>query len=372
MTDERTRLQLYIVVGLATGAVYVLARILWPFLPAIVSSAVIATLVWPVHLRVRHAVRLPRRPSVAALLSTLAVFILVMLPLAGVTAALLRELQSQVPNATESAARLLAADGRMAVWITNAGARFGAEPDEISAAIAAQVQQVGGFIVGRTMSLLSGLGSWLLQGGVALFTLYYLLKDGERLMRHVRWLVPLEPPQTDRLLKLASEAIHATVLGNVVVAMVQGTLGGIAFWLVGLSGPVFWGLMMGVLSLLPVVGPVFVWVPAAIILFATGQVWSGLILTGVGVLLISSIDNVLRSILISGRAELHPLAVFFSILGGIIMFGAIGVLLGPVLFVVAFTVIEMGRLALHPELEAAAAGGPLLPTAVAAGAVPDG
>lgn len=371
MTDDRTRLQLYIVVGLATGAVYVIARILWPFLPAIVSSAVIATLVWPVHLRIRRAVRLPQRPSVAALLSTLAVFILVMLPLAGVTAALLRELESQVPSATESAARLLAADGRTAAWIMAAGAQFGAEPHEISEAIAEQVQQIGGFVVGRTMSLLSGLGGWLLQGGAALFTLYYLFKDGERLMMQVRWLVPLEPPQTDRLLTLAVDAIRATVLGNVVVAVVQGALGGTAFWLVGLSGPVFWGIMMGVLSLLPVVGPVFVWVPAAIILFATGQVWSGLILTGIGVLLISTIDNVLRSILISGRAELHPLAVFFSILGGIIMFGAIGVLLGPVLFVVAFTVIEMGRLALHAEPEPAAASGVLMPTAIATVRVPD-
>jgi predicted PurR-regulated permease PerM len=367
--DDRTRLQLYIMVGLATGAVYVIARILWPFLPAIVSSAVIATLVWPLHRRL--SARMPRMPSVAALISTIGVFVLVMLPLAAITAGLVDELQSQVPHATESAARLLAADGRIATWVTNAGARFGVEREEISVAIAAQVQEIGSSIVGRTMSLLSGLGGWLLQGGSALFTLYYLLKDGDRLMRRVRWLIPLEPSQTDRLLRLSGEAIHATVLGNVVVAFVQGVLGGLAFWAVGLSGPVFWGIMMGVLSLLPVVGPVFVWVPAAVILFATGQVWSGLVLTVVGVLLISTIDNVLRSIFISGRAELHPLAVFFSILGGILMFGAVGVLLGPVLFVVATTVIEMGRLALQPDGApaqigiAAAEPGVLLPTAPA-------
>jgi predicted PurR-regulated permease PerM len=183
-------------------------------------------------------------------------------------------------------------------------------------------------------------------------------------MQRVRWIIPLESAQTQRLLRLAREAIHATVLGNVVVALVQGVLGGIAFWLVGLPGAVFWGVVMGLLSLLPLVGPTFVWVPGAIILFATGQYWNAIALTAVGAVLISTIDNVLRSILISGRAELHPLAVFFSILGGIILFGAVGVLLGPVLFVLAFTVLEMGRMALLPQppdaTEPAAA---LLPTA---------
>lgn len=351
VTDDRTRLQLYVMVGLATAAIYVVARILWPFLPAIVSSAVIAVLVWPVHRRIRESKWLRRTPSVAALLSTIGIFGLVMLPLAAVTAALVSELQTQIPNATASAASLLAADGRIAAWMMDTGTRFGAEPARISEAIDTQVREVGGFIIARTMSLLSGLGGWLLQGGSALFTLYYLLRDGDRLLGRVRWVIPLEPPQADRLLLLAGEAIHATVLGNLVVALVQGVLGGAVFWAVGLSGPVFWGIMMGVLSLLPVVGPVFVWVPAAIILFATGQFWNGLVLASVGVLLISTVDNVLRSILISGRAELHPLAAFFSILGGILMFGAIGVLLGPVLFVVAFTVIEMGRLAMRPEPE---------------------
>jgi predicted PurR-regulated permease PerM len=358
--DDRARLQLLVIVLLATGAAYVIARLLWPFLTAIVTSAVVATLVWPLHLRVLRAVRLP---SLAALASTLAVFVLVMLPLAAITAALLDELQTQVPQATASAGELLSSEGRITTWIIEVGARFGASPAEISRGVAAQVQAVGGFVLGRTVSILSGLGGWLLQAGAALFTLYYLLKDGDRLMRRVRWIVPLEAAQTDRLLRLAADAIHATMLGNVVVAIVQGLLGGIAFWIVGLPGAVFWGLVMGVLSLLPVVGPVFVWVPGAIILFATGRVLDGVILTAIGVLLISAIDNVLRSILISGRAELHPLAVFFSILGGIILFGAVGVLLGPVLIVLAFTVLEMGRLALLPDGSDEEAAADLLPTA---------
>jgi predicted PurR-regulated permease PerM len=340
---ERARLQLYLLLGLSTVAAYVMGRLFWPFLPAIVTSAVVATLIWPVQRRIH---RLIRRRDLAALLGTLAAFFLIVLPLGAITVALLQQLQAQVQPVTAGAGRLLAPQGRVAQWLLRSGARFGLDAEQISSAIAAQVQQVGGFLLARTMSLISGLGGWLLQAGAALFTLYYMLRDGDQLVRATRWAVPLDPAQTDRLLSLARDAVRATVLGNLVVAIVQGAIGGVAFWIVGVPGALFWGLVMGVLSLLPVVGPSFVWVPAVVLLLLNGKIPHALALAAIGALVVSTIDNVLRSLLIGGRVQLHPLAVFFSLLGGIFVFGAVGVLLGPVLFVIALTVLEMGRLAL--------------------------
>jgi predicted PurR-regulated permease PerM len=348
----RARLQLYILLALATGAAWVIGRLLWPFLPAIGTSVVIASLVWPIQAALARRVR---HRNTAALLGTLAVLFLILVPLAALTGALVRVLNDQFGPAAQGASALLGGDGRIADWLAAMGARLGLEPDQLSRAVGDQMQHLTSLLLGRTMAILSGLGGWLLQAGVALFTIFYLLRDGEQLVRAIRWMLPLQQDQTDRLLTLAHEAIRATMLGNVVVAIVQGLIGGLAFWAVGVPAASLWGLIMGVLSLLPVVGPFFVWVPAAVLLIVNGQVGNGFLLAGIGVFIISTIDNVLRSLLISGRAQLHPLAVFFSVLGGILLFGAVGVLLGPVMFVLALTVLEMGRLALLPEASEAPA-----------------
>lgn len=340
---ERAKLRLYILLGLATLASYVIGRLFWPFLPAIVTSAVIANLVWPLQTRLARRIR---SRDVAALIGTLAAFFLIVAPLGAVTVALIEQLQSQVQPVTEGAGRLFAPQGRLAQWLLRTGTRVGLDADQISGAIAAQVQQIGGFLFARTMGLITGLGGWLLQAGAALFTLYYLLRDGDRLVGAVSWALPLERTQTERVLNVAQDAVRATVLGNLVVAIVQGAIGGVAFWIVGLPGALFWGLVMGVLSLLPVVGPSFVWAPAAVLLLLNDRLAGGLALAAIGALVVSTVDNVLRSLLIGERVQLHPLAVFFSLLGGIFVFGAVGVLLGPVLFLVALTILEMGRLAI--------------------------
>jgi predicted PurR-regulated permease PerM len=352
-----SRAQHYVLLALAVGAIYVLGRLLWPFLTAIVISSVVAILLHPLY---RRFARRLRNADIAALIGTTVAFFLFMVPVALITIGLLQELQARV--GTDDPARLLAPDGRLADWVGQLGALFGLDPGEISEAVAQQVQQVGGFLLGRTLALISGIGGWLLQAGAALFTLFYLLRDGERLVSALKWFVPLAPEQTERLFKLARDAIHATVVGNLVVAIVQGVAGGIVFALLGIPGAMFWGLVMGMLSLLPVVGPFFVWMPAAVLLFIAGRIAAAIILIVTGVLLISMIDNVLRPVLISGRAQLHPLAVFFSILGGVFVFGAIGLLLGPVLFVIALTVLEMARLALGGEaLPPLASGGFVAP-----------
>lgn len=343
---DRARLQSLLHLGLGVGAAWVIALILWPFLPALVTSAILATLMWPLQRRLARRIR---HRDVLALSGTLITTLILVVPLGLVSLALINTLHGQVQPVTEGAGRLLSPDGRAAALLEAVGARFGIDPAVFGQAIIAQLQQLGGTLIQRTVAVLTGLGGWLLQAGAALFALYYLLRDGDELMRALRWFSPLDPAQTQRLIDLAHDAIRATVLGNIVVAGVQGLVGGLAFWIIGVPAPAFWGLIMGVLSLLPVVGPAVVWVPAAVLLGIDGRVGAGLLLAAFGTLVISSVDNVLRSILISGRARLHPLAVFFGLLGGVFLFGAVGVLLGPVLFVVALTVLEMSRLALSPE-----------------------
>jgi predicted PurR-regulated permease PerM len=171
---------------------------------------------------------------------------------------------------------------------------------------------------------------------VMLFALFYFLRDGDAIVDRFRLFLPFEESMTERMLAEARELIFASVTTSLVIAAVQGTICGAAFGIVGLGSPIFWGVVMGFLSLLPVVGAWPVWIPATIWLFSTGHAVRAIILIGVCGALGATIDNILRPVLLGGRASLNGLLVFISVLGGIAVFGVLGVVLGPI--VVATTV----------------------------------
>jgi len=171
---------------------------------------------------------------------------------------------------------------------------------------------------------------------VMLFALFYFLRDGDSILDRFRHLLPFEETMTERMLAEARELIFASVTTSLVIAAVQGILCGGAFAIVGLGSPIFWGVVMGFLSLLPVVGAWPIWIPAVIWLFSTGHAGRAVILIAICGALGASIDNVLRPVLLGGRASLNGLLVFISVLGGIAVFGVLGVVLGPI--VVATTV----------------------------------
>lgn len=339
-------IRLLVLLGIGAAAAYVIARLLLPFLPAIVTSTVLAALFQPAQ---RHIRRRVRSVSFAAFLGTTIIFFLVLLPLLGLSLLLAREISTGLQWVSGSAADVLAPQGRVAQWLDSIGRRLGMDGAAFRQAIGAQAQAVAGGLAGRTLGIISGLGGWLLQAGIALFSLYYLLRDGDRLVAAVKWLIPLRAEDTDHLVNRALEVTYATVYGNVAVAMAQGALGGLAFLALGIPGAALWGTVMGVLSLLPAVGAFLVWVPGAIWLIANDQLVRGLILIGFGALVISSVDNLLRALLVSGRAQLHPLIAFFSVLGGLVVFGATGIFIGPVLFVLSLALVEMARVAVEPD-----------------------
>lgn len=335
-----------VVVALGIGAAYLLGVLLWPFAPAILTSATLAALVYPAYERLESLVG---NRDAAALIGTAILFFAILIPLAALSLVLIDELRAGVEQLTLQMSGLLGPESPFRRWLESAGGYLGLEPEQVSAQLGQQLQQMPSVLADRTVSFLSGLGGWLLQGGVALFTIYYLLRDGPGIVKMARWLIPLDRQYTDRLLRRSLEVTYATMYGNVVVALVQGGLVGGAFWVLEIPAPVLWGTVVAVFALLPVVGAPFVWGPAAIILLVRGQLGEGLGLLAFGVLLVSTVDNVLRAILVSGRAQLHPLIVLFSVLGAIFVFGAVGILVGPILFVVGLSLIETARLVLEPE-----------------------
>lgn len=353
LTDlSRVRLGALIVLGLA--GVYTLGRLIWPFLPALMISAVAAALVYPAYRRFEAWIG---QRDVAAFLGTTAVFFLVLLPVVGLSLLLVDQVLLGIDWATKTSSELLQPGGLVQGWLDTlsgyAGA-LGIEPSSLSRQVTQQMQGLASTLAGRTFSFLSGLGGWLLQGGVALFTLFYMLRDAEVITAGIKWLIPLDDSRTEHLFRRARDVTYATMFGTVAVALVQGTLGGVTFWILDLPAAALWGTVMGVVALVPGLGPPLVWIPAAGILFATGDVARGLALVAIGGLIVGTVDNVLRAVLVAGRAQLHSLAVLLSVLGGLFLFGGLGIFVGPVLFVVALSLIEMARLALEP-------GGEMLP-----------
>lgn len=338
-----SRLRLGIALALGLAGTVLLALLLYPFLPALVTSAVLATLFFPAHQRVRGWIR---QRDVAALLSTAAVFFLVLVPAILLSVVLIDNVRQGVEWLRGVVEAATAPGGWLTRAVELASTYLDIEAEDMTGQATDELSRLLGLLARRTFTFLSGLGGWLLQAGAALFTLFYFLRDGDGFMRTVKWLIPLDAPTTDRLVLRTKDVIFATVWGNVAVAVVQGGLGGLAFWILGLPAAALWGSVMGLLSLLPVVGPMIVWLPGGLILLGQGEIVRGLLLLAFGGGIISTVDNYLRAVIIGERAEMHSLVVFFSVLAGLFAFGVVGIFVGPVVFVIALSVIEVARVTL--------------------------
>jgi predicted PurR-regulated permease PerM len=176
---------------------------------------------------------------------------------------------------------------------------------------------------------------------VTLFALFYFIKDGDAILARFRNFLPFEETTKERMLAEARELVFASVTTSLVIAVVQGLICGGAFELVGLGSPIFWGVVMAFLSLLPVVGAWPVWIPAAIWLFSTGHAGRAVILVIICGAVGGTVDNVLRPVLLGGRASLNGLLVFISVLGGIEVFGILGVILGPIVVATAVGILDV-------------------------------
>jgi predicted PurR-regulated permease PerM len=156
----------------------------------------------------------------------------------------------------------------------------------------------------------------------------------------LRGIIPLEAEHRDSLLRRIRELVQVTIRSSFVVAGMQGVIGGLLFWAVGISSPIFWGVVIGFLGLLPLIGPWLIWLPAGIVLLAQGDAVRGIVVLFVGAGVISMVDNVVRPALIGTSARLSGLLIFISVLGGIAAFGMLGLVLGPILVVCAVSLIE--------------------------------
>jgi predicted PurR-regulated permease PerM len=175
---------------------------------------------------------------------------------------------------------------------------------------------------------------------ITFYLLFYFLRDTRAAKAMLKGWLPLTLPETEKLLRRVTETVYATVYGTIAVAAVQGSLGGLMFWALGLSTPLLWGLVMGLLSIVPLIGAFIVWIPAAMLLVVDGSWVRALILTAWGGIVVSNIDNILRPIFVGNRLRLHTIPAFISIVGGLLLFGAPGFILGPLAATMTMLMVE--------------------------------
>ncbi len=229
---------------------------------------------------------------------------------------------------------------RLQIMVDNSG--YG-EFELLQARLLELLQQSVGMIAGKALEIGGGVLGFALAFAVGLYAAFFLLRDGEQLTQAVKSSLPMQPDIAARLVESFVSVTRATIKGSIVVGLVQGALGAITFWIVGLPAALLFGLLMAIFSLLPAVGTAIVWVPAAIYLLATGAIWQGLVMIGSGVLVIGLADNALRPILVGRDTGLPDWVILVTTLGGIAVLGITGIVVGPVvagLFITGWTILR--------------------------------
>lgn len=230
--------------------------------------------------------------------------------------------------------------GRAWGWIVSHTAAEGMSVD-LPGLVRQGASRAGEYMAAELGAVIRNIVVFLFELVVTLFALFFFLRDGDSIQRRLRLFLPFEESMRNRMIAEARDLIFASVTTSLVIAAVQGSLCAGAFAIVGLASPIFWGVVAGFLSLLPVVGAWPVWVPAAIYLFSTGRAGRAIILIAICGALGSTIDNILRPLLLGGRASLNGLLVFISVLGGIAVFGVLGVFLGPIVVATAVGILDV-------------------------------
>jgi predicted PurR-regulated permease PerM len=333
-------LRLAFLLLLLVGITAAFVAMVWPFLLTILLAAVLTGIAYPAYRRVLGTIK---HPPTAAIVTLLLLLAMVFAPLLSVLGAAANQalgisetigprLQEFINTPGEFDRRLSSLPGYQYIAPYR---------DEILTRAGALIGSLGAFLFDALSATTRATVLFVFHFFVLLYTMYFFLTGGPRLLERSVAYLPLNDAEKEQMLDKFVSVTRATLKSTLVIGGLQGLLGGFAFWVIGIEGAIFWGVVMTVLSIIPGVGGALVWVPAAIVLVAEGEIARGLGLALFSSLFIGSVDNVLRPMLIGRDTRMHELLIFFSTLGGLMLFGATGFIVGPILAALFLTVWEM-------------------------------
>jgi len=311
------------------------------FLVTILLAGIFSGLAHPLYSKLKSLFR--GRRAFASAVTLLLILVLIVGPLIGFVGVLVNQAVQVSQAAGPWIQRQLSDPDKITELIQRLpyAERITPYREQIMTKVGAVVGTVGNFLVNSLSEMTRGTARFLFQMFILLYTMFFFLMDGKKLLRKILYYVPLSPGDEGQMLDRFVSVSKATIKGTLVIGVLQGTLAGIALAIVGMKGSVFWGTLMAVLSIIPGIGTALVWVPVAIFKLGTGQVASGIFLFIFCGLLVGSIDNVLRPRLVGRDVKMHDLLILFSTMGGLFLFGITGFIIGPILAALFVTVWEI-------------------------------
>lgn len=339
----------YFLIACLILALIALIWILSPFITVLMVAVVITVVFYPIYKKILKLLR--GRASLASLLTCFVVLVTIVIPIAVFIILITSEAQEtyKIISTEISSGKydkyLTWSEGGYFFDLKNEVAPyFDLDQINLKQTILDVANDLKGFILNQTVSILGAISSIALSIFLMFFSMYYFFKDGSKLVDKMGYLSPLPSVYEIELFKRLNIIIKAIVFGVLMSSVLQGVVGGIGFAIFGVSGAIFWGTMIAFASLIPVVGTALIWVPASIILLLSGHYVGGIGLFVFGIVVIGSIDNFVRPYLIQGagsRAKTYPLLIFFVILGGIFTMGFKGILVGPILLMILLTFLHI-------------------------------
>jgi predicted PurR-regulated permease PerM len=353
---SRAHVHTLVMFAITLIALYLSYSMAAPFLPALAWALAITLLVLPFQ-RLLEA-RIPR-PGVVAAITVCVAAVIVVAPVVLLTYNLITEaadaaqsLQAQVESGQWR--QVVAPYPRLLPVVDLLDRQFN---------LPQTVATVSGYLTGVAGEFLRGSLQQAVMLLLTFYLLFYFLRDRNQALDSIRRLSPLSKSRMERLFRLLGDTLHATLFGTFVVAIVQGALGGLMFWWLGLPSPLLWGVVMGMLAIIPVLGAFVIWIPAALFLLATEAPGKALVLAIWGTVVVGGIDNLLYPMLVGNRMRMHTVLVFISIVGGLFVFGAAGLILGPIVLTITTVLLEVWRHQNADPIPVAVAAAPAKATA---------
>ena len=339
---ERRNAGTLVLLGAVSVAFYACYLLFRPYATPILFACVVAIIFQPVHHRIS---RILRGRNFSAVVSTVLTALLFVVPLTFLLIAVSNEIADlyySISNRSGGArgiiAYLLHSVERIIAW---GGQRFGLPQVNLQQMVLHRLEGLSGSLTRLGSLLVANAFSFLVNAIIAVVILFFLYRDGDVALSKTMAFLPFRQDRLEELRRRINSTIVANFYGGVAVGALQGTLTGFTFWVLRLDSPVLWGVVTGFLSLIPMVGSAGVWAPASIVLLATGHVAKGIILLIIGAMIIGSVDNIVRPLIVRKSVRLHTLLVFFSILGGLQAFGVLGLFVGPVILSLTAALLGM-------------------------------
>jgi predicted PurR-regulated permease PerM len=341
-THHDKRLSIVFLVLFTGATLYLSFVIARPFLTPIVTATLLAIAIYPLFIRMSRSMR---NRGAAALLAAVLVLIAIVLP----TVMIVNRLAHETTILYGWLNERKSIEGGWREYVGTlvdpplewAAVRTGVSQEQLKQAALDRLQNVSTALLNWAKSLAVNIGETIVDTVIMLLTLFFLLRDGELIRRRIGSILPIEPHRYQQLVETISASIAANMYGVLAVSVAQGTLGAIGYTIAGLPSVMLWSVATAVFSMIPLAGAASVWAAASIYLVAIGHWGKAIFMVAWGAGVISTADNIVRPLVLSGRVNLPTLLIFFSLLGGVKAFGIIGLFTGPIIVSVAIALLKI-------------------------------